>query len=203
MTDVISPNGKKMSPRLTRAVTPIKDTTAKTMLLSVKQEKRRAENEEYLKNKNVKAFLDTISEAEGGDYHAKFGYGWARGDWKFTDESTHPGAGFGGSTTASGRYQITKSTWKLQCTTAMGLTDFSPHTQDLTAIEILRSVKAIDPIANGDIKDAIHKASGQWEALPMGPGQANRPLNGKPSGQKYMPYDDVVSTYRKFGGTAK
>lgn len=203
MTDVISPNGKKMSPRLTRAVTPIKDTTAKTMLLSVKQEKRRAENEEYLKNKNVKAFLDTLAKAEGGDYHAKYGFGWARGNWAFTDESTHPGAGFGGKTTASGRYQITIASWRDNCITAMGLSDFSPKTQDLTAIEILRKVRAIDPIVNGDIQDAIHKASGRWEALPLGPGQANRPLGGHPSGQPYTPYEEVVTNYKSFGGTTK
>jgi hypothetical protein len=75
-----------------------------------------------------------------------------------------------------------------------------PHTQDLTAIEILRSVRAIDSLVNGDINDAIRK---QWESLPMGPGQANRPLNGHPSGQPYMPYDDVLTTYKKFGGTTK
>jgi hypothetical protein len=85
----------------------------------------------------------------------------------------------------------------------MGLSDFTPHTQDLTAIEILRSVRAIDSLVNGDINDAIRKASGQWESLPMGPGQANRPLNGHPSGQPYMPYDDVLTTYKKFGGTTK
>jgi len=47
--------------------------------------------------------------------------------------------------------------------------------QDLTPIEILRKVRAIDSIEDGDIQDAIHKASGRWEALPLGPSQANRP----------------------------
>jgi len=32
-----------------------------------------------LKNKNVKAFLDAIAESEGGNYHAKYGYCWAKG----------------------------------------------------------------------------------------------------------------------------
>ncbi|WP_338525016.1 hypothetical protein NUH87_04980 [Pseudomonas batumici] len=207
MTHVISKNGKKMTHVATKAITPVKDTTPKNVLLPAKQQKRRAENEEYLKNKNVKAFLDTIAESEGGNYHAKFGYGWApgykTGKWTFSDESTHPGAGYGGSTTASGRYQITIGSWRDYCVTAMGLSDFTPNTQDLTAIEMLRRARAIDSIVNGDIKDAVHKASGSWESLPLGPGQANRPLGGHPSGQPYMPYDDVVTTYKKFGGTTK
>ena len=203
MTDLVSVNGKKMSARHTKTVTPVNDNTPKTAALPSKQKKRREENEEYLKNKNVKAFLDTITKAEGGDYHAKFGFGWARGNWVFTDESTHPGAGHGGSVTASGRYQITKPTWKLQCIEAMGLSDFTPHTQDLTAVEILRTVHAVDPLVEGDIETATRKAAGRWEALPLGPGQANRPLNGHPSGQPYMPYEDVVTTYKKFGGTTK
>jgi hypothetical protein len=113
----------------------------------------------------------------------------------------HPGAGHGGTITASGRYQITKPTWKLQCIEAMGLSDFTPHTQDLTAVEILRIVHAIDPLVEGDFETATRKAAGRREALPLGPGQANRPLNGHPSGQLYMPYDEVVTTYKKFGGT--
>jgi muramidase (phage lysozyme) len=207
MAEVVSKNGRKMSPVATRTVTPVKDSTPKTVSLDAKQQVRRAENEEFLKNKNVKAFLDTIAESEGGNYHAKFGYGWApgfkTGKWTFTDESTHPGAGYGGSTTASGRYQITMGSWRDYCIAAMGLSDFTPHTQDLTAIEILRRVRAIDSLVSGDIKDAVQKASRQWESLPMGPGQANRPLNGHPSGQPYMPYDDVLTTYKKFGGTTK
>ncbi|MEF9674186.1 hypothetical protein QNM99_27055 [Pseudomonas sp. PCH446] len=78
MTDVISKNGKKMTHVATRVITPVKDTTPKNVLLPAKQQRRRAENEEYLKNKNVKAFLDTLAKIEGGDYHAKFGYGWRR-----------------------------------------------------------------------------------------------------------------------------
>lgn len=27
--------------------------------------------------------------------------------------------------------------------------------------------------------------------------------HGHPSGQPYMPYDDVLTTYKKFGGTTK
>lgn len=39
----------------------------------MKQETRLAENQKYLKQANVKAFLSAISAAEGGDYNLKYG----------------------------------------------------------------------------------------------------------------------------------
>jgi muramidase (phage lysozyme) len=207
MAEVVSKNGRKMSPVATRAVTPVKDATPKTVSLDAKQQVRRSENAEFLKNRNVKAFLDTLAQVEGGDYHAKFGYGWApgwkTGKWTFSDESTHPGAGYGGSTTASGRYQVTKATWAELSVKAMGLSDFTPGTQDLIAVELLRNVNAIEPLISGDLKVAVGKASKKWEALPMGPGLANRPINGKPSGQPYTEYGEVEKIYKNFGGTVK
>jgi muramidase (phage lysozyme) len=204
---IISPSGKILRHVATHRTTVKSDGSIKVIKIKASQATRLAENEEYLKNKNVKAFLDTIAKSEGGDYQAKFGFGWApgwkRGEWTFTDDSTHPGAGYGGSTTASGRYQITIVTWNVECVAAMGLSDFTPHTQDLIAVEILRSVHAIDPLVNGDINDVIPKAARRWESLPLGPGMANRPLNGGPSGQPYMPYDEVLTTYGSFGGTTK
>ena len=38
---------------------------------------------------------------------------------------------------------------------------------------------------------------------PMGPGLANRPINGKPSGQPYTEYDEVEKIYKGFGDTVK
>jgi len=168
-----------------------------------KQKIRRQENEEYLKNSNVKAFLGTISWAEGGkNYHAQFGYGWAKGGpWEFKDESTHPGAGYKG-VTAAGLYQITYDTWQDHGIKSMGLTDFSPHTQDLITVDILRlpRIKAIDALLKNDIKAAVAGAALRWEALPLGPGKANRKLKGKPSNQPYKPYNEVVEKYISLGG---
>lgn len=73
MAEVISKNGRKMSSVATRTVTPVKDSSPKAVSVDAKQQKRRAENAEFLKNKNVKAFLDTLAQVEGGNYHAKFG----------------------------------------------------------------------------------------------------------------------------------
>lgn len=74
---------------------------------------RLAENREYLKNANVKAFLDTISEAEGSDYDFKFGgvKGRKNDKWRITNFSLPPGPGIDGKTTSSGRYQINLANW--------------------------------------------------------------------------------------------
>ncbi|MFC6690958.1 MULTISPECIES: lysozyme family protein [Pseudomonas] len=171
MAEVVSKNGRKMSPVATRAVTPVKDSTPKTVSLDAKKQVRRAENEEYLKNKNVKAFLVAIAESEGGSYHAKYGYGWApgfkTGKWTFTDESTHPGAGHGGKTTASGMYQITIATWR-EYAEKMGLTDFTPNTQDLIAVDILRTLGVIDKIKAGDIPGAMPRRQRGGQHSPKG-----------------------------------
>jgi muramidase (phage lysozyme) len=152
------------------------------------QKIRLEENKEYLKNMNVRAFLDTIAWAEGGDYHARFGYGWAKGDWSFKDESTHPGPGSDGKTTAAGRYQITKKNWQENGLKKMGLSDFSPKTQDLIAIEGFRQAHSIDAIVNGDMVTAIKKSASIWNALPLGKGLKNRV-----EGQHYQRYENVIS----------
>ncbi|MGF6651088.1 muramidase (phage lysozyme) [Paraburkholderia youngii] len=48
------------------------------------------------------------------------------------------------------------------------LKDFSPHTQDILAIEILRSIGVIGSVKSGDIKTALSAASRRWAALPQG-----------------------------------
>jgi len=166
--------------------------------IKIRQEIRLSENRNYLRNTNVKAFLAAIAAAEGGDYNLKFGgvKGKKNDKWQFTDFSTHPGAGSGGKMTAAGMYQIIKKTWRYNGE-KMGLTDFSPETQDLLAVEILRSLRVIDKIVEGDINTALSKASEQWAALPQGPGQPSR------YDQPYMEYDKFVVTYKSKGGSIK
>ncbi|QSI78613.1 glycoside hydrolase family 24 protein [Niveibacterium microcysteis] len=156
------------------------------------------ENTEYLRNANVKAFIGAIAAAEGGDYNLKFGgvKGKKNDKWQFTDYGTHPGVGSDGKTTAAGMYQINKSTWK-EMGGKMGLTDFSPATQDLLAVEILRTIHVIDDIVAGDVNAALKAASRRWAALPQGP-----KLGGRYD-QPYMPYDEFISAYKRLGGTAK
>ncbi|MET3133638.1 muramidase (phage lysozyme) [Oxalobacteraceae bacterium GrIS 1.11] len=131
-----------------------------------KKKIRREENEEYLKNENVKAFLAMTGKSEGGDYHAKFGWLKNKPDWVFTDESTHPGAGNGGKTTAAGLYQINNACWTEHGIKSQGLSDFSPHTQDMISVDNLRAYHSIQFIIDGDIKSAINKLKeNQWTSF--------------------------------------
>lgn len=177
--------------------TPASDATPKTIKID-KKAIQRAQNDELLKNANVQAFLGAIAWAEGGNYHAKFGYGWAPGNWTFENESTHPGAGYVGKTTAAGMYQITVDTWRDHGVNKQGLNDFSPRTQDLIAVSRLRSVGAIDPIVAGDLKSAMEGASKPWAALERGPGLGNRYPK-----QSYKTYEEVQAKYKALGGTIK
>lgn len=155
---ITSPSGRSLHHVATVKTTMESDTSVKVIKVN-RQKLRRDENEEYLKNANVKAFLLTIAEAEGGGYDFKYGAikGRKNDPWRFTDFTIHPGAGYHGST-AAGMYQITKGTWK-EMGSKMGLDDFSHHTQDLMVVEILRTIQVIDTIEDGDIDSALSKAS--------------------------------------------
>ncbi|MEX3853192.1 paar repeat-containing protein [Paraburkholderia sp. BR10923] len=154
---VISPSGQHLNHTARRTTTSTADSAAKQVRVASRQKTRLEENEEYFKDANVKAFLYMIGKSEGGDYHAK--YGWYPGNttWTFTDESTHPGPGKDGHTTAAGLYQINRAAWTEHGKKAMGLDDFSPHTQDLIAVEDVRLHNVIDLVIAGDIKHAIEK----------------------------------------------
>jgi muramidase (phage lysozyme) len=192
---ITSPSGRTLHHVATVKTTKESDTSIKVIKVD-RQKLRRDENEEYLKNANVKAYLAAISEAEGGGYDFKSGAfkGKKNDPWRFTDFSTHPGVGAHKSS-ASGMYQITIATWRDHGTTSMGLTDFSPHTQDLIAVDLLSSIGAIEEIKNGNIADSMQKVAVKWASLPQGPGLAN-----KYPPQHYVKYEDFIESYRKFGG---
>lgn len=194
-----SPSGRILHRRATRTTTPHEDAEAKVIRIKHDKEQRLTENREYLKDANVQAFLRAISEAEGGGYD--FMYGAVKGKkndpWRFTDFSTHPGPGYRGST-AAGMYQITKETWLDHGSRAMGLTDFKPETQDLVAVEMLRSIGVIEKIITGKIADSMAPAARKWAALPEGPGKGNH----YPP-QPYVSYEKFIQTYKTFGGAVK
>lgn len=194
-----SPSGKTLVLRAARTTTPKESAEAKIIRVKLKQSTRLAENEALLADRNVAAFLKAIAEAEGGGYDFKYGAvkGKRKDPWRFSDYSTHPGPGYGGRTTAAGMYQINVDTW-LNHGSKMGLTDFSPKTQDLLAVEILRSKGVIEKIKAGDIANAIGPAAKKWAALPMGPG-----LPSAHAPQPYVKYDDFFRTYQAAGGTGK
>lgn len=161
--------------------------------------KRRAlleTNAAHLAHPNVAAFLKAIAEAEGGGYDFKYGAlkGRSRDLWRFTDTSTHPGPGIDGKTTAAGMYQITRPTWEHHGG-KLGLIDFSPRTQELIAVEILRSLGVIEQVKAGEIAAAMPKVARTWAALPTGPGQGNHYPH-----QRHVSFERFLSSYLRAGG---
>ncbi|GAB3369933.1 paar repeat-containing protein [Massilia agri] len=162
--------------------------------------KRRAlleTNAAHLAHPNVAAFLKAIAEAEGGGYDFKYGAlrGRRNDRWRFSDTSTHPGAGIDGKTTAAGMYQITRPTWEHHGG-KLGLDDFSPRTQDLIAVEILRSLRVVERIKAGEIASVMPTVARTWAALPKGPGQGNYYPH-----QRHIGYEQFLSTYLAAGGS--
>jgi muramidase (phage lysozyme) len=155
-----------------------------------------AANAEHLAHPNVAAFLKAIAAAEGGGYDFKYGAlkGRSNDRWRFTDTSTHPGPGIDGKSTAAGMYQITRPTWQHHGA-KLGLRDFSPRTQDLIAVEILRSLGVIEAVKEGRIVEVMPKVARIWAALPKGPNLTNH----YPP-QRYMKFESFISTYLFAGG---
>jgi muramidase (phage lysozyme)/uncharacterized Zn ribbon protein len=78
-------------------------------------------------NRDQYALLSVISGTEA------HGYDILNGGQRFGSFADHPGfVGAGGTSTAAGRYQFVKGTWKLAAE-ALGLQDFSPASQDRAA----------------------------------------------------------------------
>lgn len=142
----------------------------------------------------INAFLNMIGEFEShGDYTVL--YGGAH----FADFSAHPNvrvpfynprkAGAKGVpndySTAAGKYQINFPTY-LQYAPRLGVSDFSPATQDQLAYLILNDIGADTAVANGDIATALALASRKWASLP-----------GSSSGQHQQSYQTALDTFNQ------
>jgi muramidase (phage lysozyme) len=118
-------------------------------------------------------------------------YGIFYGGARFSDFSEHPvitgemkpvplsdamcraaGRAPGCVTTAAGAYQIIRPTW-IRMRDKLGLTDFSPASQDRAAIELLEESGAMERLGLDDILGAISKASTVWASLPGSTAQQN------------------------------
>jgi muramidase (phage lysozyme) len=119
-----------------------------------------------LENPNVQKFLDFLGKAEGADYDVIVG------GKKFNDFSKHPRiVGLRtkeGPSTAAGKYQITKTTYD-DFAPKLGITDFSPRSQDRIAVAIFQKEKALADIERGDFNAAISKLGRRFASLPSSP----------------------------------
>lgn len=159
---------------------------------------------------NVAAFLYTIRRAEhaAGDVASGEDYRTFYGGSRFSDLSDHPvhtgekqgvplspemcrraGYGPGCVSTAAGAYQMRVSTWDSLRSKMPYLTDFSPQSQDESAIRLLDEIGALRYIRAGEFHYAVSLASKRWASLP-----------GSPYGQATRSDDEVFSYYNEAGG---
>jgi len=135
-------------------------------------------------NQNVRAFLEAIAKCEGTAQRAepyRVCYGYRHtiqsyadhpanlGEWKGEKLSdklcSAAGLGPGCVSTAAGKYQITRTTWK-SLKAKLKLKDFSPASQDAAAIELLRECGALPLVEVGNVAGAVNKARRIWASLP-------------------------------------
>jgi muramidase (phage lysozyme) len=121
-----------------------------------------------LANPNVQTYLGMLRNIESGNVYNKIYKGGT-----FNDYSAHPNiavpftdnTGRRQVTHAGGAYQFQKTTWD-GVASKYGLTDFSPASQDLGAIALLKQNGSLDSVMKGDFNTAMKKDAGTWAALP-------------------------------------
>jgi len=127
------------------------------------------ENKELLKNPKIRAMLDVIGTAEGATYNTRVGGA------TFDDLSKKPGKStyipsIKQNSTAEGRYQFLNSTWG-GVAKDLGISDFSPESQDIAAIELIKRRGALNDILTDNFDNAIYKLSPEWASLPTPTGK--------------------------------
>lgn len=164
-----------------------------------------------LNNSNVQAFMALIRKPESnGIYNVLYGGG------TFSDYSQHPqvrvpfynpkrapnGDGSPNDySTAAGAYQINYPTWLLIQSLAalekIPLLDFSPASQDIAAVLLLKMNGALPLVLYGHFKEALYEASGGANGLL---GWASLP--GSTSGQHQISLATAQQIYAAAGGVA-
>jgi muramidase (phage lysozyme) len=172
----------------------------KALTSQTPQEKNLAEARANLRDPRVQAFLATIAYAENKGQGTLLQYDSLFGDHpegrrnRFTDYSKFPGSGGvgfgGGKPTADGRYQINKDTYD-EFSRKIGLTDFSPETQDLMATHMLAEKGVIEALRGGDFARAVDQ-SGRWMSLPR---RENGQWVKRRKNQPIVPYEKLQQFY--------
>lgn len=154
----------------------------------IKQE----ENKKLLANPRVRAMLNTIAFAEGADYNTRVGGS------TFNDLSKKPGKStyiksIGTNSTAEGRYQFLNSTWE-RVAKDLNLSDFSPQSQDLAAIELIKRRGALGDVLDGNLAGATEKLAKEWASLPTKSGK------GAYSGQRAKSLESLRKVFEGDSG---
>lgn len=114
------------------------------------------------------AFLALIRYAEADKQERADVYTVRNGGSHFHDMHRHPGkATQKGCSSASGAYQITFPTYN-DLVNHGGPSDFSPHSQDELALQILSEAGALPLIWDGQLQGAFLMLNHKWNSLPGG-----------------------------------
>jgi len=134
---------------------------------------------------NVVAFLDMLAWAEGTDNGRQptkdRGYDVIVGGTLFTSYADHPRVlvdlpRLKIQSTAAGRYQLLRRYYDAY-RKSLGLSDFSPLSQDKIALQQIRERRALPLIQQGRIAEAIAAVRNIWASLPgAGYGQHEQKL---------------------------
>lgn len=147
----------------------------------------------YYINKCVRAFLDTLSYAEGTWRNDSPGYNIIYGGSTFNNFSRHPDRVIysgGYSSSAAGAYQFLTTTWQ-SVSKKLNLKDFSPSSQDIGALFLIDKYGVLEDIQNCKFnRSIIDSLSPEWASLPM--------INGRSYyGQYAKSYKSLYSFYQK------
>lgn len=130
-----------------------------------------------LGSQNLRAFLAVIRAGEGTS--DPDGYRRQYGGTLFDSYAGHPREAVtagGWTSTAAGAFQFLAGTWR-ECAAALALPDFSPASQDLAAVFLIRRRGALPDALAGRLDAAIAKCAKEWASLPGSPyGQPTRTL---------------------------
>lgn len=146
---------------------------------------------------NERAFLDMIAVAEGTANTGDRGYNILFGGDTFSGYNDHPRQlitrtfrnGLTVTSSAAGRYQFLRRTWD-DIAPRIGLTDFSPDSQDRAALELIRRNGALPMVQAGRFADAVRKVRRTWASLP-----------GAGYGQPEQTLERLQAAYVAAGGT--
>jgi len=146
---------------------------------------------------NLAAFLDMLAWSEGTDHPRQAtqdrGYDVIVGGKNFTGYADHPRImvdlpKLKIKSSAAGRYQLLSryfDAYKRQ----LRLSDFSPRSQDLIAIQQIRERRALPLIEAGNIEAAIAQCKNIWASLP-----------GAGYGQHEHGLPKLIAAYERVGG---
>lgn len=149
----------------------------------------RAQCETALLSTNLRAFLAVIRAGEGTS--DADGYRRHYGGRLFDGYADHPRVAIKAgrwTSTAAGAYQFLSRTWD-EAAKALALPDFSPASQDLAAVFLIRRRGALVAAMQGRLDEAIAGCAKEWASLP-----------GSPYGQPTRTLAQAHATYAAAGG---